>query len=61
VLGKGVPQSWLSRSALRFFNAHQTLNNLEDDYASLVQALHAHLDDVQIELVGSVALFSGRA
>jgi len=61
VLASGVPHTWASSTALRYFNAHQTLNNAEDDYAQFADTLRQHLQDVTIDVVGCVALFSGRA
>jgi len=39
---------------MRWFNARGTLHNL-------VEGLEQHLDEVRVEQVGCVALFSGRA
>jgi SAM-dependent methyltransferase len=56
-----VPQSAFSVGVMRWFNARGTLHNQADTQARLVQGLKQHLDDVEVEQVGCVALFSGRA
>jgi SAM-dependent methyltransferase len=56
-----VPQSALAAGVMRWFNARGTLHNQTDTQARLVQGLKQHLDEVQVEQVGCVALFSGRA
>jgi ubiquinone/menaquinone biosynthesis C-methylase UbiE len=60
VLQEGVPRNLLARVLLRLFNAFGTLHNDGDSLAGLRAALEMHLGDVRIEVVGSVALFSGR-
>jgi ubiquinone/menaquinone biosynthesis C-methylase UbiE len=60
VLNGGVPRNFLAKVFIRFFNARKTLSNERDEYEHFITALHRHLRDVQVEIVGSVALFSGR-
>lgn len=45
----------------RWFNARGTLHNGDDTRSRLVEGLEQHLDEVRVEQVGCVALFSGRA
>jgi SAM-dependent methyltransferase len=56
-----VPQSAFAVGVMRWFNARGTLHNQADTQARLVQGLKQHLGEVQVEQVGCVALFSGRA
>jgi hypothetical protein len=46
---------------MRWFNARGTLHNRADTRSRLVEGLEQHLDEVRVEQVGCVALFSGRA
>jgi hypothetical protein len=46
---------------MHWFNARGTLHNQADTRTRLVEALEQHLDDVRVEQIGCVALFSGRA
>jgi SAM-dependent methyltransferase len=56
-----VPQSAAAAVLMRWFNARGTLHNQADTRARLTEGLEQHLDDVRVEQVGCVALFSGRA
>jgi SAM-dependent methyltransferase len=56
-----VPQSATAAELMRWFNARGTLHNQADTRTRLVEALEQHLNDVRVEQVGCVALFSGRA
>ena len=60
LLQEGVPRNALARVLMRRFNADHTLHNDGDSLEGLRAALEAHLRGVRIEIVGSVALFSGR-
>lgn len=61
ILGRGVAHNLLGRRLLRLYNRKRIFSNLEDDQRGLEQGLASELTDVEIELVGSVALFAGRA
>jgi len=56
-----LPQSAAAVGLMRWFNARGTLHNLGDTHSRLVGGLEEHLDEVRVEQVGCVALFSGRA
>jgi hypothetical protein len=56
-----VPRSLGARMLMHALNARRTLCNAGDTKAGLVSALEQHLTQVQVEIVGCVALFSGRA
>ena len=45
---------------MRLYNRKGIFSNLEDDRQGLEQGLASQLSDVEIEIVGAVALFSGR-
>jgi hypothetical protein len=56
-----VPQSAVSAGLMHWFNARGTLHKQADTRTRLVKGLEQHLDEVRVEQVGCVALFSGRA
>jgi SAM-dependent methyltransferase len=56
-----APQSALATGLMRWFNALGTLHNRADTCGRLVEGLEQHFDEVRVEQVGCVALFSGRA
>jgi len=56
-----VPQSAVAVGLMRWFNARGTLHNQADTRTRLVEGLEQHLNDVRVEQVGCVALFSGLA
>ena len=60
ILGRGVEHNLLGRRLMRLYNRKGIFSNLEDDRQGLEQGLAAQLNDVEIEIVGAVALFSGR-
>lgn len=61
VLRHGVRCDLGARAVMRFYNARKLFCNLEDSLAGLRQALERSFRDVQIEVVGCVAQFSGTA
>jgi 2-polyprenyl-3-methyl-5-hydroxy-6-metoxy-1,4-benzoquinol methylase len=61
ILGRGVEHNLLGRRLMRLYNKKGIFSNLEDDQQGLEQGLASQLTDVQTEIVGSVALFAGRA
>jgi len=61
ILGRGVSHNLFGRRLLRLYNRKRIFSNLEDDQRGLEQGLASELTDVQIEVVGAVALFAGRA
>ena len=60
ILGRGVEHNLLGRRLMRLYNRKGIFSNLEDDRQGLEQGLAAQLNDLEIEIVGAVALFSGR-
>jgi len=61
LLQGGVPRSALARASMRLYNARRVFCNERDDVDGLVRALEQHLKHVQVETIGCVAQFSGRA
>jgi hypothetical protein len=60
ILGRGVAHNALGRRLMRVYNRKRIFSNLEDDEKGLEQGLASELTDVEIEVVGVVALFAGR-
>ena len=61
ILGRGVHHNPLGRRLMRLYNRKGIFSNTEDDLRGLEQGLATQLTDVEIEVVGAVALFAGRA
>lgn len=58
VLGRDGPQTLLSRPVLAAFNRRGAFDNLDDTEASLREILAASFDHVELETVGSIAIFA---
>jgi SAM-dependent methyltransferase len=58
VLGLPGPQTWLSRRVLAAFNRRGAFDNLTDTEEGLREILSASFESVEIETVGSVAIFA---
>jgi SAM-dependent methyltransferase len=58
VLGTAGPKTWLSRRVLATFNRRGAFDNLTDTEAGLREILTASFAQVEIETVGSIAIFS---
>lgn len=61
ILGKGVEFSLPARSTVAIANRLGVLSNLDDDREGLEAALAAGFSDYEVEIVGTVALFTARA
>jgi SAM-dependent methyltransferase len=57
ILGSSGPQSWLSRRMLRTLNRRGTFDNLTDTDEWLNEILAASFEQVELETIGSVAIF----
>jgi Methyltransferase domain. len=57
VLGSSGPQTWLSRLMLDTLNRRGTFDNLTDTEEGLKEILAASFEHVELETVGSVAIF----
>jgi hypothetical protein len=60
VLRRGVHGNVPADMFMHFLNARRLFCNEHDELDGLVHTLEQHLTDVRIEVVGCVALFSGR-
>jgi SAM-dependent methyltransferase len=58
VLGTAGPQTWLSRRVLDAFNRRAAFDNLNDSEEGLGEILAASFEHVELETVGSVAIFA---
>ena len=58
VLGASGPQTWLSRRVLAAFNRRGSFDNLGDTEAGLREVLAASFANVELETVGSIAIFA---
>ncbi len=58
VLGRSGQHTWLARRVLAAFNRRGAFDNLDDTEASLREMLEASFDHVEIETVGSIAIFA---
>jgi len=61
ILGRGVAHNLLGRRLMRLYNRKGIFSNTEDDTQGLERGLASQLAHVEIEVVGAVALFAGRA
>jgi Methyltransferase domain len=60
ILGRGVAHNLLGRRLMRLYNRKGIFSNLEDDLHGLERGLASQLTDVEVEVVGVVALFTAR-
>ena len=58
VLGRAANHGWLGRRFLDVFNRQRGFDNLEDTEAGLRGILEASFEQVEIEIIGTVAVFS---
>lgn len=58
VLGTSGPQTWLSQRVLDAFNRRGAFDNLNDTEEGLGEILAASFEHVEIETVGSIAIFA---
>jgi SAM-dependent methyltransferase len=58
VLGTAGPQTWLSRRVLAAFNRRGAFDNLGDTEEGLREILAASFEHVELETVGSIAIFA---
>jgi 2-polyprenyl-3-methyl-5-hydroxy-6-metoxy-1,4-benzoquinol methylase len=60
LLHDGVDRNLLARQVMKRNNAHGIFSNTEDDLEGLHAIVAEHLVDPQVDIVGCVAIFSGR-
>jgi ubiquinone/menaquinone biosynthesis C-methylase UbiE len=59
-LGKPLPSWWMGRRWLKFVNGKGDLDNYNDTEEDLRAALEEYFEDVEVRVVGQVALFVGK-
>lgn len=60
ILQGDVPRSWVARKVMRIYNSKGVFGNEADTRDALERALGARFEDVKINVLGCVALFSAR-
>lgn len=60
LLQGGVPRSWFAKHLMEIYNKKGIFSNRHDSLDGLKRALDERFRDVSVEVVGCVALFSGR-
>jgi hypothetical protein len=60
ILGADVACGAIARKLMAFYNARQIFSNTQDSLAGLDHELHTRFDDVQLRVIGCVALFRVR-
>lgn len=61
ILQGDVPRSWAARKLMAIYNSKGVFSNENDTRDALETALASRFEDVRIEMIGCVALFSARA
>jgi 2-polyprenyl-3-methyl-5-hydroxy-6-metoxy-1,4-benzoquinol methylase len=61
LLHGGVARNWLAKRLMDFYNGKGIFSNENDDLDGLKRALGQRFRSVSVEIVGCVAVFSGRA
>ena len=61
ILGQDVPHTRIGRRLMQIYNKKGIFSNADDDERGLERGLTSELKDVEIDVVGSVALFTARA
>ncbi|RCS46057.1 class I SAM-dependent methyltransferase [Bremerella cremea] len=59
ILGQPQPRGWLGRRVMASYNRKGIFGNADDTKDALAASLSDSLHDIEIEQIGSVALFSG--
>lgn len=60
ILHGGVERSWLAKQLMAFYNKRSIFSNTKDTLDGLKSAFSQRFENVKIEVVGCVALFSGQ-
>ena len=58
VLGTSGSHTWLARRYLSFFNWQGGFDNLDDTEDGLREILEASFEQVELDIVGSIAVFA---
>jgi len=59
VLGEGVKHNIVGKMMMKYLNSKDMWSNYQDGESGLKNALERHFDDVEVQVVGAVALFKG--
>jgi 2-polyprenyl-3-methyl-5-hydroxy-6-metoxy-1,4-benzoquinol methylase len=60
ILQGDAPRSWTAKRLMGLYNKKGIFANTADDFESLKEALNRRFENVSVELIGCVAMFSGR-
>lgn len=60
ILGKGVSHNWIGRWLMGLYNKKGIFSNRDDSVEGLTAALEKYFEDVEVKVVGMVALFVAR-
>ena len=60
ILGQGVKCNWFAKQLMGIYNQKRIFSNQQDDLEGLERELKRRFKNVSVEIVGCVALFSGR-
>ena len=60
ILGRSADHSWLGRRVLSAFNRRRAFDNLDDSETGLREMLAASFEQVDVQVVGSAAVFEAR-
>ncbi len=60
ILQGGVPRNWFAKRLMAIYNKKGMFSNQYDNLEDLKSALNQRFKDVSVEVIGCVALFSGR-
>jgi 2-polyprenyl-3-methyl-5-hydroxy-6-metoxy-1,4-benzoquinol methylase len=60
LLQGNVSRNWFAKRLMDVYNSKGIFSNQDDDLDGLARSLNKHFRDVSIQVVGCVALFSGR-
>jgi ubiquinone/menaquinone biosynthesis C-methylase UbiE len=60
ILGQGTKLNFFAQKLMNLYNKKGIFSNNKDDLESLLISLNEHFSDVKVEVVGAVALFSGK-
>ena len=61
ILGRGVAHNWIGRRLMKVYNAKGIFSNAEDDEQGLERGLATAFTNVEIQVVGTVALFVAKS
>ncbi|KAJ3474074.1 hypothetical protein NLI96_g12665 [Meripilus lineatus] len=60
ILGDSANHNFFGRSLMRFYNSKGVFGNTEDTVEGLKEGLKTHFEDVEVRVVGKVALYVAR-